>query len=48
MRIIIDILHPAHVHFFRNFHAEMTERGWVMGTAQYLAPETAARRPQLN
>ena len=23
----IDILHPAHVHFFRNFHAEMTERG---------------------
>ncbi len=27
MRIIIDILHPAHVHFFRNFHGEMTERG---------------------
>jgi predicted glycosyltransferase len=27
MRILIDILHPAHVHFFRNFHAEMTERG---------------------
>ena len=21
----IDILHPAHVHFFRNFHGEMTE-----------------------
>src|SRR5919197_3808173 len=27
MRILIDILHPAHVHFFRNFHDEMTERG---------------------
>jgi predicted glycosyltransferase len=27
MRILIDILHPAHVHFFRNFYAEMTERG---------------------
>src|SRR5262245_8753831 len=27
MRILIDILHPAHVHFFRNFHAEMTARG---------------------
>jgi uncharacterized protein len=27
MRILIDILHPAHVHFFRNFHAEMSERG---------------------
>ena len=27
MRILIDILHPAHVHFFRNFHAEMTDRG---------------------
>jgi len=27
MRILIDILHPAHVHFFRNFHAEMTGRG---------------------
>jgi predicted glycosyltransferase len=27
MRILIDILHPAHVHFFRNFHAVMTERG---------------------
>jgi predicted glycosyltransferase len=24
---LIDILHPAHVHFFRNFHAEMTDRG---------------------
>jgi len=32
MRVLIDILHPAHVHFFRNFHAEMTGRGhqvWV-------------------
>jgi uncharacterized protein len=27
MRILIDILHPAHVHFFRNFHEEMHERG---------------------
>jgi predicted glycosyltransferase len=27
VRVLIDILHPAHVHFFRNFHAEMTERG---------------------
>jgi predicted glycosyltransferase len=27
MRILIDILHPAHVHFFRHFYAEMTNRG---------------------
>jgi uncharacterized protein len=27
MRILIDILHPAHVHFFRNFHREMVDRG---------------------
>jgi uncharacterized protein len=27
MRILIDILHPAHVHFFRNFHNEMAARG---------------------
>lgn len=27
MRILIDILHPAHVHFFRRFHDEMAERG---------------------
>jgi predicted glycosyltransferase len=27
MRVLIDILHPAHVHFFRNFHAEMQQRG---------------------
>src|SRR4029453_18809391 len=27
MRILIDILHPAHVHFFRPFHDEMAERG---------------------
>lgn len=27
MRILIDILHPAHVHFYRNFHAEMQARG---------------------
>ena len=27
MRILVDILHPAHVHFFRNFHGEMVERG---------------------
>jgi predicted glycosyltransferase len=27
MRVLIDILHPAHVHFFRNFYAEMERRG---------------------
>lgn len=27
MRVLIDILHPAHVHFFRNFCAEMDNRG---------------------
>src|SRR3974377_435262 len=27
MRVLIDILHPAPVHLFRNFHAEMTDRG---------------------
>jgi predicted glycosyltransferase len=27
MHILIDILHPAHVHFFRNFRTEMIERG---------------------
>ena len=27
MKILVDILHPAHVHFFRNFYAEMTRRG---------------------
>jgi predicted glycosyltransferase len=27
VRILIDILHPAHVHFFRNFHEEMLDRG---------------------
>lgn len=27
MRILIDILHPAHVHFFRPFIGEMTARG---------------------
>jgi predicted glycosyltransferase len=27
MRVLIDILHPAHVHFFRNFHNEMESRG---------------------
>ena len=27
MRILIDILHPAHVHFFRNFYDEMADRG---------------------
>jgi predicted glycosyltransferase len=27
VRILIDILHPAHVHVFRNFFADMTERG---------------------
>lgn len=26
MKILIDILHPAHVHFFRNFIAEMKQR----------------------
>lgn len=27
MRVLIDVLHPAHVHFFRNFYGEMTDRG---------------------
>ena len=27
MRILIDILHPAHVHFFRPFIGEMQARG---------------------
>jgi predicted glycosyltransferase len=27
MRVLIDILHPAHVHFFRNFYSEMEDRG---------------------
>ena len=27
MKIIIDILHPAHVHVFRNFIQEMQQRG---------------------
>jgi predicted glycosyltransferase len=27
MRVLIDILHPAHVHFYRNFHQEMEARG---------------------
>ena len=26
MKILIDILHPAHVHFFRNFIAQMKQR----------------------
>ena len=30
MRILIDILHPAHVHFFRNFYTEMQERGHAL------------------
>jgi predicted glycosyltransferase len=31
MRILVDILHPAHVHFYRNFYAEMTARGHDVG-----------------
>lgn len=27
VRLLIDILHPAHVHFFRNFMNEMQDRG---------------------
>lgn len=27
MRLLVDILHPAHVHFFRNFAGEMQARG---------------------
>ncbi len=35
MRIIIDILHPAHVHMFKNFTREMRSRGHeVMFTAR--------------
>lgn len=31
MRILVDILHPAHVHFYRNFYTEMTARGHDVG-----------------
>ncbi len=35
MRILIDILHPAHAHFFRNFALSMKKRGHgVMVTAR--------------
>jgi hypothetical protein len=27
MKILVDINHPAHVHFFKNFIWEMEERG---------------------
>jgi predicted glycosyltransferase len=27
VRILIDVLHPAHVHFFRHFRAQMLDRG---------------------
>ena len=27
MRVLVDILHPAHVHFFKNFREEMIARG---------------------
>jgi predicted glycosyltransferase len=27
VRILLDVLHPAHVHFFRNFYGEMEARG---------------------
>ena len=27
MKILIDILHPAHVHFFKHFREDMTDRG---------------------
>lgn len=27
MRVVLDILHPAHVHFFRHFRTEMLARG---------------------
>jgi predicted glycosyltransferase len=30
VKILIDILHPAHVHFFRNFHDEMERRGHTL------------------
>ncbi|GJM45032.1 MAG: hypothetical protein DHS20C21_18740 [Gemmatimonadota bacterium] len=33
MRILIDILHPAHVHFFAAFHGEMAERGHELRVA---------------
>ena len=35
MRILIDFLHPAHVHVFRNFRSEMLQRGHeVFATAR--------------
>ncbi len=30
MKLLIDILHPAHVHFFRNFITEMKNRGHTL------------------
>ncbi len=33
MRILIDISHPAHVHFFKNAIAELRARGHVIGIA---------------
>lgn len=27
MKVLIDIVHPAHVHFFRNLHAQLLEEG---------------------
>ena len=30
MKILIDILHPAHVHFFRHFRNEMDRRGHTL------------------
>jgi len=30
MKIIIDINHPAHVHYFRNFYKIMTEKGHII------------------
>lgn len=42
MRILIDILHPAHVHFFKHFYQEMRTRGHelrVTARAKDRAPE---------
>ena len=36
MRIMIDILHPAHVHFFRNFIKENAEKDDVRGFVRNL------------
>ncbi|MEM6621891.1 MAG: hypothetical protein AAF674_06645 [Pseudomonadota bacterium] len=42
MRLLIDVLHPAHVHFFRHFIEEMTARGhqcWILSREKDVATD---------